>query len=87
MKPILSTLRTIVCTCVCLFFFLATPRGMQDLNSPTRDQTVSPALEAQILVTGSPGKSPCTFPMKDFYFEFVLLQNYNANFCFWKLYT
>ena len=29
------------------FFFLALPRVVWDLNSPNRDQTVAPALEAQ----------------------------------------
>ena len=33
--------------CSSFFFFLALPRVVWDLNSPNRDQTVAPALEAQ----------------------------------------
>ena len=37
-----------VCTHLwCLFFFLATLHGMQDLSSLTRDWTVSPSVEVQ----------------------------------------
>ena len=32
--------------CYYLIFFLATPRGMQDFSSPTRDGTRDPAVEA-----------------------------------------
>ena len=37
------------------FFFLATPRGMQDLSSLTRDQTLQ--WKRGVLTTGPPGKS------------------------------
>ena len=42
-----------------LLFYVSVfwPRGMWDLSSPTRDQTVSPELEGQVLTTGPPGKS------------------------------
>ena len=33
------------------------PRSMQDLSSPTRDQTCTPALEGEFLTTGPLGKS------------------------------
>ena len=39
--------------CVLVFWL----GGMWDLSSPTRDQTIPPALEGEILTTGPPGKS------------------------------
>ena len=40
------------------FSLLATPRGMQDLSSLTRDQTRAPRQWKQgVLTTGPPGKS------------------------------
>ena len=38
-----------------VFFFL--PRGTWDLCSPTRDRTLTPALEGEVLTTGLPRKS------------------------------
>lgn len=43
--------------CSSFFFFLALPRVVWDLNSPNRDQTVAPALEAQGLNHWPLGKS------------------------------
>ena len=40
-----------------IFFFLATRYGMQDLSSPTRDQTHALSSESTVLTTGPPGKS------------------------------
>ena len=40
-----------------MFWFLWA-RSMWDLSFPTRDQTHSPALEAKVLITGLPVKSP-----------------------------
>ena len=40
-----------------LFFFLAMPRSMWDLSSPTRDRTRDPCNESTVLTTGPPGKS------------------------------
>ena len=43
---------------VCLFFnFLATPHGMWDLSSPTRDRTHDPCIGSRVLTTGPVGKS------------------------------
>ena len=44
--------------CLKAFFFLAAWHGMQDLNSVTRDRTCTLYLEAKVLTTGLPGKSP-----------------------------
>ena len=38
-------------------FFLAAPRGMWDLNSPTRGQTRAPCSGSTVLTAGLPGKS------------------------------
>ena len=40
-----------------LMFWVLWPRGMWDLNFPTRIEPESPALEGQVLNTGLPGKS------------------------------
>ena len=42
-----------------IFFFLATPHSLQDLNSPTRDQTQAPSSEKAwwVLITGPQGNS------------------------------
>ena len=39
------------------YYFLATLQGMWDLNSSTRIEPVSPALEGGLLTTGPPFKS------------------------------
>ena len=41
-----------------LFFFLATPLGMWDLGSLTRDQTCPLQWNRRVLTTGPPGNSP-----------------------------
>ena len=38
------------------FFFFATPGGIQDINSPTRDQTCMPCSGSRVLTTEPPGK-------------------------------
>ena len=45
---------------VILLFFLAMPHSMQDLSSPTRDQTHAPCSGNRILTTG-----PSSMPKKD----------------------
>ena len=40
-----------------LFFFFSWLRDRRDLSSPTRDQTLTPALEGEVLTPGPPGKS------------------------------
>ena len=41
-----------------IFYFLASPLGMQDLSSPTRDQTHVPCIGSlEFLTTGWSGKS------------------------------
>lgn len=40
-----------------MFYFLAAPRGLQDLSSPTKGSW-SPAVEGWILNPGPPGKAP-----------------------------
>ena len=44
---------------VSVFYVLAFQLwGMWDLSSPTRDPTVPPALEGEVLTIGPPGMSP-----------------------------
>ena len=40
-----------------IFYFLAAPRGMWNLSSPTRDGTRAPCSGSAVLTTGPPGKS------------------------------
>ena len=44
-------------------YFLATPHGMWDLGSLTRDQTHGPYKGSTVLTTGPPRKSPCCLPL------------------------
>ena len=46
------------------FFFLATPHGMWDLSSPTRDQTCNPFIGNVVLTVGPPGKSCLFIPLR-----------------------
>ena len=43
------------------FFFFASPNGMQDLSSLTRDWTCAPCIGSTVLTTELPGKSPVLF--------------------------
>ena len=43
------------------FFFLATPHGLWDLSSPTRDQTCNPWVGSVVLTVAPPGKSAFSF--------------------------
>ena len=61
MWPFLKSLLNLLQYCFCfifggLFFFFL-PRGTWDLCSPTRDRTLTPALEGEVLTTGLPRKS------------------------------
>ena len=58
---------------LCVFNFLATPYGMWDLSSPTRDRTCMPCTGNRILTTGLPGKSPLF--LKKLIFKFLLKKN------------
>ena len=55
MTPQIERAHCIHCT---VPFFLAVPRGMRDLSSPTRVQTSTPGLcKCGALTTGPPGKA------------------------------
>ena len=47
--------------CFSFFFFLATPSGLQDLSSPTRDQTWAQKWKDQVLTTRAPENSQYYF--------------------------
>ena len=49
----------ILSNCIYLFYFLAEPRGMQDLSLLTKDQSHTLLWwKHSVLTTGPPGKSP-----------------------------
>ena len=56
-----------------MIFFLALPRGMWDLSSPTRDETRAPCSGSAESTTGPPGKSQY-FP----WFNFILLRKWRC---------
>ena len=56
-------------------FFLAAPRGMQDLNSLTRDQTCAPAVEA---------RSPNQSHSREFLFFFFTVVSFLIGSLCWQ---
>ena len=73
MWPISKVSSEFAATSLLLYVFIFWPQVVQDLGSPTKDQTPAPsALEGEVLSTGPPGKSDyCYFSYLNFNYIYL----------------